>query len=162
MLSAEQALFYATGLGGHSIILTGEEGTGKTFVLDFLAKDLTSRGLNVAVTCSTGIAATKYERDQTLHKWCGIGVGGIPTPELVQLICDDERYQDARKRIIDCQVLFVDEVSMISKMLFDTVEYVCRAVRKNEKYFGGIQVILAGDFYQLPPVPDELYGETGQ
>ena len=101
MLSAEQALFYATGLGGHSIILTGQGGTGKTFGLDFLAKDLPSRGLYVAVTCSTGIAATKYERDQTLHKWCGIGAGGIPTPELVQLICDD----------IDCQVLFVDEES---------------------------------------------------
>ena len=77
MLSAEQALFYATCLGGHSIILTGQGGTEKTFVLDFLAKELTSRGLNVAVTCSTGIAATKYERGQTLHKWCGIGaIGG--------------------------------------------------------------------------------------
>ena len=115
----------------------------------------------MSVTCSTGIAATRYEKGQTLHKWCGIGAGGIPVSELVDLIRDDERYSDARKRISDCDVLFIDEVSMVSKKLFDSVELICRSIRGNDAYFGGIQIILSGDFYQLPPVPDELYGETG-
>ena len=118
-------------------------------------------GKNVSVTCSTGIAATRYDNGQTLHKWCGIGAGGIPSSELVTLICDDERYRDARKRIVNCDVLLIDEVSMVSKKIFDTVEYICRSVRGKNGYFGGIQVILSGDFYQLPPVLDELYGETG-
>lgn len=51
---------------------------------------------------------------------------------------------------------------MVSQKLFETVESICRVVRKIELFFGGIQVILSGDFYQLPPVPDELYGETGK
>ena len=161
MLSAEQSLFYATVVAGHNVILTGQGGTGKTYVVDIVAKDLASRDKSVAVTCSTGIAATRYENGQTLHKWCGIGAGGIPASDLVKLICDDERYQDAKKRILSCDVLIIDEVSMISKKLFDTVEHICRSVRRNERYFGGIQIILSGDFYQLPPVPDELYGETG-
>ena len=125
-------------------------------------KNLESDGKNVAVTYSTGIASTKYEKGQTLQKWCGVGIGGIPTPELVKLICDDERHRDARKRIIDCHVLIIDEVPMVSKKVFDTVEYVCRALRRNDRYFEGIQLILSGDFYRLPPVPNELYGKTGQ
>ena len=162
MLSSEQSLFYSIATTGHSVTLTGQGGTGKTHVISILAKTLGDWGKNVALTCSTGIAATRYEKGQTLHKWCGIGAGGIPAPELSQLICNDERYKDARKRIIDCDVLVIDEVSMISKKLFDTVEYVCRYIRGKGEYFGGIQVILSGDFYQLPPVPDELYGETGE
>ena len=174
MLSAEQGSFYATALGGHSIIITGRgdgwEGGGrggggvhrKNIRLRFGCKKLESDGKNVAVTNSTGIAFTKYEKGQTLHKWCGVGIGGIPTPELAKFICDDERHRDARKRIIDCHVLIIDEVSMVSKKIFGTVEYVCRAIRRNDRYFEGIQLILSGDFYRLPPVPDELYGETGQ
>lgn len=162
MLSKEQGVFYSVALNGHSVLLTGQAGTGKTFILTKVADDLISKDINVAITCSTGIAATNYANGQTLHKWCGVGSGGIPAQELAKLIQSDERYEDARKRILSCDVLIIDEISMVSKKLFDTVEYLCRSVRQNERYFGGIQLVLSGDFYQLPPVPDELYGETGQ
>ncbi|XP_060598970.1 uncharacterized protein LOC132752640 [Ruditapes philippinarum] len=121
---------------------------------------MTKRGKVVSITCSTGIAVTQYRSAQTLHKWCGLGDGGIHTQELANLVCTDERYHETRQRIIRCDTLIVDECSMISKKVFEAVDLLCRSVRKNERYFGGIQVIFSGDFFQLPPVPDQLYGEA--
>ena len=104
------------------------------------------KGRTVAVTCSTGISATKYENGQTLHRWCGIGSGGIPTTELTKSICEDDRFKTSEERILACDVLILDEVSLISKKLFDTDEHICRSVRETERYFGGIQLLLSGDF----------------
>ena len=162
MLSASQGCFYSAASSGHNIILTGQGGTGKSYVIDKFSENMKLRGSVVYITYSTGIAATQYRSAQTLHKWCGLGDGGIQTKSLVHLVCNDERYSETRQRIMRCDILIVDECSMISKKVFETVDLLCRSVRNNERYFGGIQVIFSGDFFQLPPVPDELYGETGK
>lgn len=162
MLSNSQSFSLDAAINGHNIILIGQGGSGKTFVLKKVYKELGLRGKNVFITCSTGIAATQYEKGQTLHSWCGVGDGGIPKSELSKLIVSDERYQSARERIESCDVLIIDECSMVSQKMFETVEFLCRSVRGGNKCIGGIQVILAGDFYQLPPVSDELYGEPGR
>ncbi|XP_060602232.1 uncharacterized protein LOC132755380 [Ruditapes philippinarum] len=162
MLSTEQQLFYDSACSGHNIVLTGQGGTGKSYIISQFYENMLKKGKSIYVTCSTGIAATHYRNAQTLHRWCGLGDGGMQTSELVKLICTDERYAESRQRIISCQILIVDECSMISQRIFEAVESICRSVRQNERYFGGMQVIFSGDFFQLPPVPDELYGETGK
>lgn len=73
------------------------------------------------------------------------------------------RAQSSReccKRWRACQVLIVDEISMISGELFDKIEFVAERMRNNPRPFGGIQVILCGDFFQLPPVFDEEAHES--
>ncbi|WAQ93628.1 PIF1-like protein [Mya arenaria] len=149
-------------VGGHNIILTGQGGSGKSYVLKKAITALSTQGKHVAITASTGIAATQYCNGQTLHSWCGLGDGGIQVDELCHLICTDERYQKAKERILKTEVLFIDECSMVSQKVFDVTERICRTVKSHEKYFGGIQVVIAGDYYQLPPVPDLLCGNHGK
>lgn len=162
MLSKEQAEFLARAHSGHNIVLTGQGGTGKTFIVKSLVHELSSQGKNIAITATTGIAATQFTNGTTIHRWCGLGDGSTSVHELCLLVDKDEKYLQVRKRIQQCHVLIIDECSMLSQKLFETVELICRTVKRKDSYFGGIQIILVGDFYQLPPVPEELYGETGK
>lgn len=77
MLSASRSHFYATAVAGHNIVLTGQGGCGKSYVLKKFAQKMSTKDKHVAITCSTGIAATQFENGQTLHRWCGFGDGGI-------------------------------------------------------------------------------------
>lgn len=153
MLSLDQSRFYSAAMNGHSILLTGQGGSGKTFVLKTLAKDMRAQNKHVAITCSTGISATQYEGGQTLHRWSGFGDGSISRGELLKLISVDERYAGVRQRLLICNILFIDECSMISEKMFETVELICRQVRGNDSYFGGIQVIISGDFFNYHQFP---------
>lgn len=144
MLSNSQSFSLDAAINGHNIILIGQGGSGKTFVLKKVYKELGLRGKNVFITCSTGIAATQYEKGQTLHSWCGVGDGGIPKSELSKLIVSDERYQSARERIESCDVLIIDECSMVSQKIFETVEFLCRSVRGGNKCIGGFRSFLLG------------------
>ena len=161
MYSPEQIGFLDLATGGHNVIMTGQGGTGKTFAIREIVERLRDSKI-VAVTATTGIAATQYTNGQTIHSWCGLGDGSLSGRDLSNLIPTKEKYMKPRLRIEECDVLIIDECSMLSKKMFDTVECICRNVKKNNTYFGGLQLILAGDLYQLPPVPDELYGETGK
>lgn len=82
--------------------------------------------------------------------------------DLCHLIRTDERYIRAKKRITSCDVLMLDEISMFSARLLGLLEGVCRSIRGDDRLFGGLQVILSGDFYQLPPVPDVKVDDKGQ
>ncbi|XP_052762246.1 uncharacterized protein LOC128204884 [Mya arenaria] len=161
MYSPEQLEFLNLASNGHNIILTGQGGTGKTYAIRAIVARLMDIK-NVAVTATTGIAATQYTNGQTIHSWCGLGDGSISGKELSNLIPKEEKYLKARMRIEKCDVLVIDECSMLSQKMFDTIESICRNVKKNNAFFGGLQLILAGDFYHLPPVPDQLNGETGK
>ena len=107
--------------------------------------ELIELGANVAVTASTGIAATHID-GQTIHSWSGVGLANVLTPNLLKTI------KTRRRRKIQAAVLVIDEVSMMHAWLFDMVDQVCREVRHDPRPFGGLQVVLSGDFFQLPPV----------
>lgn len=131
---------------GANVFLTGAPGAGKTYVLNEFIDSARKRGANVAVTASTGIAST-HINGQTIHSWSGVGIASAMTETLLR------RIRSRRKRqISSTDVLIIDEVSMMQAWLFDMVDQVCKAIRHSAEPFGGIQVVLSGDFFQLPPV----------
>lgn len=135
---------------GYSIFYTGSAGTGKSLLLKSLIKSLKdqhTRG-SVAVTASTGLAACNIG-GMTLHSYTGIGLGTGTAQELLKKIKRQQKLRD-RWRLLD--VLIVDEISMIDGELFDKLDFIARKMKKNDVPFGGIQLIVCGDFYQLPPV----------
>jgi ATP-dependent DNA helicase PIF1 len=133
---------------GSNIYLTGSAGSGKTYLLDMYITFCRWRGKNVAVTASTGVAATHLS-GQTINSWAGIGIKNHLTDADVEELVK-RRYLHDRFR--KTQVLVIDEVSMLSASMLASVDKVLRVFRKNDAPFGGIQVILCGDFFQLPPV----------
>lgn len=102
------------------------------------------------MTASTGLAACNIG-GVTLHSFAGIGLGKEPAEDLVKKI---RRNAKAKQRWMRTKVLVVDEVSMVDGDLFDKLEQIARTIRNNGRPFGGIQLIITGDFFQLPPVPD--------
>ncbi len=133
-------------LSGQSALLTGPAGTGKTYVLNQFIKLAKYDGKHVSVTATTGLAAT-HLGGTTIHAWAGIGV----LDYLPQGFA--EHIAKGRREIIEkTDVLIIDEISMLHDYRLDMVDEACRLVRKKDEPFGGIQVIMSGDFYQLPPV----------
>jgi ATP-dependent DNA helicase PIF1 len=132
---------------GHNVFLTGSAGSGKTFLLNLFIDYLKSKSAVVGVTASTGIAAT-HLNGRTIHSWCGINLEEVFNQEVKNSISKS----DLKQRIRKTQVLIIDEVSMLSANRLDLIDLVCRTVRHNEHPFGGLQVVLSGDFFQLPPV----------
>lgn len=133
-------------LAGESVLLTGPAGSGKTYVLNQFIKIAKSQGKHVSVTATTGLAAT-HLGGTTLHSWSGIGIAD----EVHHGFFD--RMSKTRRDIIGkTDTLIIDEISMLHDFRFDMVDEVCRVVRGNDKPFGGIQVIMSGDFFQLPPI----------
>ena len=131
---------------GAGVFLTGAPGAGKTYVLNEFVKQARARGASVAVTASTGIAAT-HLNGQTIHSWSGVGVAEAMTDSLLKQI-----KTRRGKRIRATDILVIDEISMMHAWLFDMVDQACRAVRRNPEPFGGLQVVMSGDLFQLPPV----------
>lgn len=131
---------------GANVFLTGAPGAGKTYVLNQFVKQARQRGASVAVTASTGIAAT-HLNGQTIHSWSGVGVAQVMTDTLLKQI-----KMRRGKRIRATDILVIDEISMMHAWLFDMVDQACRAVRCSPEPFGGLQVVMSGDLFQLPPV----------
>ncbi|XP_047128474.1 uncharacterized protein LOC100206110 isoform X1 [Hydra vulgaris] len=148
-LSAEQKKVLDIVKSGRNVFITGSAGVGKSFLLNELIKSQTKKG--VYVTASTGVAACNIN-GTTLHSFAGIGLGNKPASILAFDILKKPYKVEAKKRWLGCRILVIDEISMIDAGLFSTVEEVARIVRNNDSPFGGIQVILCGDFLQLPPV----------
>ena len=133
---------------GANVFLTGEPGSGKTHTVNQYVAYLNSCGVEPAITASTGIAAT-HIGGMTVHSWCGIGVRQKLTPYDLDHIANNKRVYG---RVRNARVLIIDEVSMLSAQTLSMAEAVCREVRQNREPFGGLQIILVGDFFQLPPV----------
>ena len=133
---------------GQNVFLTGSAGSGKTYTLNQYINYLRARRVPVAVTASTGIAAT-HMNGTTIHSWSGIGIKDELTDrDLTNL----SRKQFLADRLKDTAVLIIDEISMLHAKQLNLVSQVLKHVRKNDKAFGGIQVVVAGDFFQLPPI----------
>jgi ATP-dependent exoDNAse (exonuclease V) alpha subunit len=133
---------------GKNVFLTGPAGSGKTYVLNTYITYLQERGVEVAITASTGIAAT-HLGGMTIHAWSGIGIKDHLSARDLDYL---EQQQYLWKRFDKVKVLIIDEVSMLKNTTLDMVDRVCRTFKRNEKPFGGLQIILSGDFFQLPPV----------
>ena len=133
-------------LSGQSVLLTGPAGAGKTFVLNQFIKLAKHDGKHVSVTATTGLAAT-HLGGTTIHSWAGIGV----QDDLPHGFA--EHIAKGRREIIEkTDVLIIDEISMLHDFRLDMVDEACRLVRKVDEPFGGIQLIMSGDFFQLPPI----------
>ena len=131
---------------GVNVFLTGAPGAGKTYVLNEFIRQARADGASVSVTASTGIAAT-HINGTTIHSWSGVGLATALTDSLIKTV------RTRRKRKLrEADILIIDEVSMLHAWLFDMVDQVCRIIRRDERPFGGLQVVLSGDFFQLPPV----------
>lgn len=131
---------------GQSVLLTGAAGTGKTYLMNEFIRRAKRRKKHVAVTATTGLAAT-HLNGATIHAWAGIGVHD----ELPKLFF--QKLGKQRQTLIQkADILIIDEISMLHDYRLDMIEEVARTVRGNSKPFGGLQVVLVGDFFQLPPV----------
>lgn len=139
---------------GKSVLLTGAAGTGKTYTLNNFVRHARSSGKKVSLTATTGLAAT-HINGATIHAWSGLGINdSLPSNYLANLT------KQRKDTIQQTDILIIDEISMMHHYRLDMIDEACRVVRKSNKPFGGIQVILAGDFFQLPPVNrrDSRYG----
>lgn len=133
---------------GHTTFLTGAAGAGKSYALREYIVYLKRHGIRYAVTASTGIASTHIS-GVTIHSWSGIGIKQkLHAYDLDAL----EEKQNLYKRWNETQVLIIDEVSMLHASFVDMLDKVGKHMRRNEKPFGGLQVVFTGDFFQLPPV----------
>lgn len=133
---------------GENVFLTGSAGAGKTYTLNQYINYLKARKVPVAITASTGIAAT-HMNGMTIHTWAGIGIKD-------SLSDDDLKRMKERKylkeHLENAQVLIIDEISMLHAKQLNLVNQVLKYFKESDDAFGGIQVIVAGDFFQLPPV----------
>ncbi|MBP9822019.1 MAG: helix-turn-helix domain-containing protein [Candidatus Pacebacteria bacterium] len=133
---------------GANVFLTGEPGAGKSYTINEYVRYLRGHGIEPAITASTGIAAT-HIGGMTIHSWSGIGIHHSLDMQDIRRVASAKHIG---KRIRETNVLIIDEVSMLAPKTLDMVEAVCREARQSYEPFGGLQVILVGDFFQLPPI----------
>lgn len=136
---------------GQNVFLTGSAGAGKTYLLNQYIAYLREHGISVAVTASTGIAAT-HIGGQTIHSWSGLGIKEVITDKDLEKL---GKKKPVRERLQQVQVLIVDEISMLSGHNLAGVDAILKHFKRNNEAFGGVQVIFCGDFFQLPPVSKE-------
>lgn len=141
---------------GHSAFLTGGAGAGKTYVLNEYIKWCKLHDINVAVTASTGIAAT-HIGGTTLHSWAGIGIIEKLTEMDIDRITQKKNIYD---RYTKTNILIIDEISMLHAHRLDMVDKLAKVIRRNTLPFGGIQLVMCGDFFQLPPITKFSNGMT--
>ena len=133
---------------GYNCYITGAAGSGKTHLLNEYIKFLRNKGVEVGITASTGIAAT-HMGGTTIHSWSGLGI----RDELSEYDLEDmESKKYLYERFKNTDVLIIDEVSMLHHFRLDLIERIARHLKRNQLPFGGMQIILCGDFFQLPPV----------
>jgi hypothetical protein len=133
---------------GYNCYVTGAAGSGKTHLLNEYIKYLKNNGVEVGVTASTGIAAT-HMGGMTIHSWSGLGIKDNLTEYDLEELETKKYLQD---RLKNTSVLIIDEISMLHHFRLDLIERIARHLKKNQLPFGGMQIILCGDFFQLPPV----------
>ena len=133
---------------GANVFLTGEPGSGKTHTINQYVAYLRERDIEPAITASTGIAAT-HIGGMTIHSWSGTGIKTKLDKYDLDKIASTEYIA---KRVLRAKVLIIDEVSMLLSETLSMIDAVCREIKRSPDPFGGLQIILVGDFFQLPPI----------
>jgi len=152
-LSQEQIIVFEKYLKGENIFITGVGGTGKTRLIQHIAEDAKNKEKNFQVCAMTGCAAVLLQCSaNTLHSWAGIGLARGSSEEVINRVI---KSKFRRKNWNSIELLIIDEVSMLSEKLLIILDIIGKKIKKNKKLFGGIQIIFAGDFHQLPPIGDE-------
>jgi len=137
-------------LQGENVFITGPGGTGKTAVIKEIQRQAILQGKNVQVCALTGCAAFLLVCGaKTLHSWANIGLCCGDNQEIIAKVVSSQQKADNWRQV---HFLIVDEVSMMSKKIFDVLNQIGQGVKRNTRPFGGIQLLFSGDFYQLPPV----------
>lgn len=133
---------------GANVFLTGAPGSGKTYTINKYVDFLRSHKIKPAITASTGVASTHIS-GITIHSWCGIGIKNHLNKYDLNKIATTAYI---KKRVGETKILIIDEVSMLPPETLQMVDMVCKKVKENRLPFGGIQIVLVGDFFQLPPI----------
>lgn len=133
-------------LAGDNVMLTGQAGSGKSYLLKQFIEVARNKRKKVVVTATTGLAAA-HLGGQTIHSWSGIGLGTKLHEDYVYMMSETRK-----KAIRKTDVLIIDEVSMMHDYNLDMVDQAMKIIRENDEPMGGLQVIFCGDFFQLPPV----------
>ena len=136
---------------GENVFLTGSAGTGKTYLIAKYLKYLKDRKIKVSVVAPTGIAAS-HLNGQTIHSFFGLGIRSFVDEYYIDSL-QQKKYLNERMRKL--KVLIIDEVSMISPEIFESMDKILKAFRFSDEPFGGVQVILSGDFFQLTSISKE-------
>lgn len=156
-LSGEQSNVYDLVVNkGRSVFFTGPAGSGKTTLLKTIINGLRKKhnaynhpyDLRVAVTASTGLAAMNL-KGQTFHSHLRIGLGNDSAKALAKR---SESKMGIHDNWYHLRVLIIDECSLINQKLFDKLNELAKILKKKRAPFGGVQLVLVGDFYQLPPI----------
>jgi len=143
---------------GVNVFLTGEPGSGKTHTVNRYVAYLREKGIEPAITASTGIAAT-HIGGMTIHSWSGIGIKTALNKRDLDKIVSNKRVA---VRLRNTKVLIVDEISMLAPETLSMVDVACKNIKNSNELFGGMQVVLVGDFFQLPPIIKSTPEDNGQ
>jgi len=152
-LSPEQNYAFEKFKRNENLFITGPGGTGKTKLIKYLVADTKLTGRKLQVCALTGCAAVLLNCNaRTIHSWSGIRLAKSDRDKIIESVIKSRRSVQAWKSV---NTLIVDEISMMSKKIFEILDEIGKRVRRCSAPFGGIQVIFTGDFFQLPPVGTE-------
>lgn len=154
IMDASQRAAFEAFTARKNICITGPAGSGKSFLIRQMVADCEERDVKYGVTAMTGAAAVLLGFGaKTIHSWAGIGLG---TKSVEELVAGIRRAPPLAMRWRNTRVLIIDEVSMLTAELFSKLDKIGRILRNTAgRLFGGIQLVLVGDFYQLPPIGKE-------
>jgi len=148
ILTEKQQMAFEQFKKGESMCITGPAGTGKSFLINTIKEYCIENNIKYAITALTGVAATIIN-GSTLHRWSGLGLINKEVKIMAAII---KSKPPLLKQWREIKTLIIDEVSMMTIDIFEKLNKVAKNVRGNESFFGGIQLILCGDFAQLGPI----------
>ena len=159
-LSNEQQYAFDRFVKGENLVITGPGGTGKSKLIQNFVNYCNSINKKIQVTALTGCAALLLGGDaKTIHSWSGIKLCRGNNSDIIS---QAQRSRYVKKNWTSTKTLIIDEASMMSMKMFDVLDQIGKEIRMNNRPFGGIQIVLACDFYQLPPVENPNDSESGQ